>query len=202
MKNFIPFFILFILSGKLYSQEVGFFQEIQCEPSKPDIGHKVQVKFFRELPLIKFFEFEKKKNKTEVLDMFPATILEAHVFLSQKYCQFHVISKRPSVNSFHFVMNVESLMSKDIHTYQGPAHFNFLVDEVSPQAKEHKLVNCQITGLKLPGYYFHSCKKKKDKPKKIKYEGPIRTKPKYPYYRDIGVEPQQNNNTGTRSGSK
>ena len=185
------------------AQEVSFFHEINCSATKKNIGHDIKINFFQKTPLIKFYEYEKSKNKSiKKSDMFPAKSLEAQIFLSQKYCQFHVISRRPSVNSFHFVMNVQNFTSKDVHIYEGPAHFNFLIDEIYPVAKEHKLVQCSISGLTIPGYYYHSCKKQKEKKKKPKLIIPTKNNPNLPYYRDLnnnGIQDNPlNNNSGTQ----
>lgn len=195
MKKFIPFFfaLFLLLPFTTKAQEVGFFREVSCKPTKAQVGHEFSVSFRRGIPYAKIFEFEEdektKKTKAESTDMFPAKVLEAHIFLSQKHCQFHVISRRPSVDFFHFVMNVEQLKSKDTSSYQGPAHFNFLIDEVYPMAKEHKLLNCSISGLKIPGYYFHSCKYKKATNKPT-------PRPDLPYYRDLPNQQQNNYPTG------
>ena len=176
---------LFINSQSLYSQEVNFFRDITCEPTKKENGHSLKMTFSKSIAYLKIFEYEKSHTKkVENIDLFPTKRLEAHIFLSRKFCQFHVISRRPSVNSFHFVMNVERLKDETINFYEGPAHFNFFIDKVSPLKKEHKLVTCVIHGLQIPGYYYHSCKKKKDSVKPKKDIAPTRTEPRYQYYQD------------------
>jgi hypothetical protein len=197
MKFFFLFFttaICFIGANSLNSQEVNFFGDISCEPIKKEVGNSIKINFSKSMPEVKFYEYEKGKEKTEKVDLFPNKTLEAHIFLSRNFCQFHVISRRPSVNSFHFVMNLDAIKSEDLDNYQGAAHFNFHIDEVSPTEKDHKLVNCSIDSLKIPGYYYHSCKKKKSLKTSKKKLSPARTEPKYEYY-------QENNNYNNQNGS-
>jgi hypothetical protein len=193
---------LFVLSlafsTYINSQEVNFFRDITCEPTQKKIGNALKISFRKSNAYLKIFEYEKKKKTVEKSDLFPTKTLESHIFLSRKFCQFHIISRRPSVDYFHFVMNVDNLKSNDINYFEGPAHFNFLIDEIYLTEKDHKLVNCKIHGLRTPGYYYHSCKKKKLIIKPKKNDSPTRTEPKYQYYQNKYNDGNQNGSSSSQ----
>ena len=201
MKLLFPFSILtacLIVSTSLNAQEVNFFGDITCDPIKKEVGNSIEISFSKSVAQIKFYEYVKEKKKAVKVDLFPNKTLEAHIFLSRNFCQFHVISRRPSVDPFHFVMNVDGIRSKDVNYFQGPAHFNFHIDEISPIEKDHKLVTCAIHSLRIPGYYYHSCKKEKNIKDPKKKLLPMRTEPKYQYYQENNNQNNQNGNSSSK----
>ncbi|TNE97029.1 MAG: hypothetical protein EP326_12225 [Deltaproteobacteria bacterium] len=168
---------LLIFSFTVSAQEIGFFNSIQCEPDKKNKGLAVEISFYKEDAIVKIYEYN-EKGKRE--DLFPARVIKTHVFLSRLFCKFHVISKRPSAEMFHFAMTVQDLPKEEIDSFEGPAHFNFLINEIGIEEKSFNRIACKINGLKLPGYYSNSCQKKAVKPTPTP-SAPVRTTPTYDY---------------------
>lgn len=173
----IKILMIFLFTFTLQAQEIGFFSGIECEPDKKKKGMALSISFYKEDAIVKIYEYEEKGKKE---DLFPAKVIKTHVFLSRKFCKFHIISKRPSADMFHFAMTVEDLPKEQTGSFEGPAHFNFLIDEIGIEEVSHHRIACKINGLKLPGYYHHSCQKKKVKPTPTPV-APTRTTPNYQY---------------------
>lgn len=170
------FFLLW--SQFTIAQETDFFTNIVCEPDQPKKGVAFDISFYKKDAMVKIHEYDEKGQKT---DLFPTRILKAHVFLSRQFCKFHVISRRPSVDMFHFVMTVQDLTDKEISSFEGPAHFNFLIDKTGIETKKKRRVGCKINGLELPGYYFHSCQKSLKPIPTPRPNVPVRTTPAFEY---------------------
>ncbi|MCO4794415.1 MAG: hypothetical protein KC493_11915 [Bacteriovoracaceae bacterium] len=160
------------------AQEIDFFTTIQCEPNKKEKGMSLDISFYKKDSIIKIHEYNNKGKKE---DLFPARVIKAHVFLSRRFCKFHIISRRPSADMFHFAMTVQDLTDEKMTSFEGPAHFNFLIDETAVDEKSHRRIGCKINGLKIPGYYFHSCRKRLKPTPTPRPNAPVRTTPAFDY---------------------
>jgi hypothetical protein len=173
----IKLLMILIFSFTAEAQEIGFFNEIECGPNKKNKGLSLSISFYKENAIVKIYEYSDKGKKE---DLFPAKVIKTHVFLSRKFCKFHIISKRPSADMFHFAMTVQNLPKEQLSSFRGPAHFNFLIDDIGIEEVSDHRVSCKINSLELPGYYHHSCQRKKVKPTPTP-SAPVRTTPNFQY---------------------